>query len=58
VANLRHFLGKNFILFKEKNVLAKFPYCLEKPNIPRKRGKKNFQKRIVIYLFIYLFIIF
>jgi len=59
VANLRHFLGKNFILFKEKNVLAKFPYCLEKPNIPRKRGKKKLPKKnchLFIYLFIYNFL--
>jgi len=55
VANFRHFLGKNFILFKEKNVLAKFPYCLEKPNIPRKRGKKKTSKKELS--FIYLFII-
>jgi hypothetical protein len=34
-------LWEKLLLFKEKNVLAKFPYCLEKTNIPRKRGKKK-----------------
>jgi hypothetical protein len=39
-------LGEKLLLFKEKNVLAKFPFCLEKTNIPRKREKKKKKKKL------------